>query len=76
MEFRGYAIKGVTTEEGQIFAFTAPRAGSHRTPDSQGRVMDQRHCINTKDQLQAFCNTFLRRPLEELVETWTSARRD
>ena len=69
-------LKGVTTEEGQIIAFTAPRAGSNGTPDAHGRVKDQRHCITTKEQLQGFCDLFLRRPLEELLDSWPPSRRD
>ena len=69
-------VKGVTTEEGQVFAFTAPRAGSNGTPDAQGWVKDQRHCINSKEQLQVFCDTFLRRPLEEFIDSWPPSRRD
>ena len=69
-------IKGVTSEEGQIFAFTAPPDESNRSSDAQGRRKDRRHSINTKAELQRFCDTFLRSQLEELVESWPPTRQE
>ena len=69
-------IKGVTSIEGQVFAFTAPHG---RTPPADGssrRPKDQRHPINTKDQLQAFCDAFLRRPLEDFIASWPPVRQE
>ena len=68
-------LKGVTSNEGQVYAFTASAEGA-AAPTDQGRRRDQRHCINTKRELQIFCDKFLCRPLEELVETWPPRRQE
>ena len=69
-------IKGVTTEEGQVFAFTAPTDGTNRTSDAQGRRKDRRHSINSKAELQKFCDAFLRAQLEDFVESWPPTRQE
>ena len=68
-------IKGVTSEEGQVFAFTAaPQDSNNRTTDTSVRRKDRRHSINTKAELQKFCDTILRQQLEDLVDSWPPAR--
>ena len=67
-------IKGVTTEDGQVFAFTAPADGSNGSSEDQGRRKDRRHSINTEAELKKFSDSFLRRQLEEVVESPPSTR--
>ena len=62
-------VKGVTSSEGQVIVFTAPQEGEN-APHGANRRRDQRHVINTKRELQTFCDTFLRRPLEDFVDKW------
>ena len=69
-------IKGVTSIEGQVYAYTAPHGQTAPADGSSRRPRDQRHVINTKEQLQAFCDTFLRRPLEDLVDSWPPVRQE
>ena len=69
-------IKGVTSEEGQVFAFTAPPEGSSRNSSDHGRRKDRRHSINNKAELQKFCDTFLRTQLEDLVDSWPPTRQE
>ena len=67
-------IKGVTSEEGQVFAFTAPPDGTNTTSDAGGRQKDRRHSINSKAELQKFCDSFLRRQLEDFIDSWPPTR--
>ena len=70
-------IRGVTSIEGQVYAFTAS-TNRQATPNdgSTRRTRDQRHAINTEQQLKTFCDNFLRQPLEDLVDSWPPARED
>ena len=65
-------VKGVTSNEGQVIVFTAPQG--ENGPQGANRRRDQRHVINSKRDLQTFCDTFLRRPLEDFVDTWPPTR--
>ena len=59
---RGHPIiKGVTTQDGRVVAFT-------ETSTQQSR--DDRHIINSRINLQKFCDQFVRKPLEEFIENW------
>ena len=69
-------IKGVTSIEGQVYAYTAPQGQTPHADGSTRRPRDRRHAINTKEQLQEFCDTFLRRPLEDLVDSWPPVRQE
>ena len=66
-------IKGVTSEEGQVLVFTASRE-EPSNPAADGRRRDKRHSVNTKRELQRFCNAFLRQPLEDLIDSWPPTR--
>ena len=69
-------IKGVTSEEGQVFAFTKSQDDNSRSSDEQGRKKDRRHSIKTKEDLQTFCDKFLRQQLEEFVDSWPPTRQE
>ena len=69
-------IKGVTTEDGKVFAFTAHPDGTSRSSDENGRRKDRRHAINTKEELQTFCDSFLRKTLEDLLESRQTTSQD
>ena len=69
-------IKGVTSEDGKVFAFTAHPDGTNQSSDENGRRKDRRHAINTKEELQTFCDSFLRRNLEDLLESRQTTRQD
>ena len=61
-------IKGVTTQEGQVVAFTSrpPQAASATITTQR----DLRHVINTKEALQKFCDQYVKKPLEDFVDSW------
>ena len=56
-------VKGYTSVEGQVFAFT-PSVGT--SPH------DQRHLIITMDQLKEFCRTYVKRPLDSFLQNQRS----
>ena len=63
------AIKGVTSVDGQVYAYTP---SSQRPGASQGesRRKDIRHCINSREALQKFCCDFVKKPLDDFVDSW------
>ena len=65
------SIKGVTSMDGHVYAYTAapPGAASSQT----GRPQDVRHRINTDRELQKFCDQHLQKPLERLLESSSEA---
>ena len=65
------AIKGVTSMEGDVYAYTA--GPPDQTFQVQGRTRDTRHRINNRRDLQKFCDDHLRKPLEELLDYWTES---
>lgn len=67
---RHETIRGVTSMDGNVYAYTAatPRA-SGTSSSAQGRPRDVRHLINNHSDLQKFCDAYLRRPLELLLES-------
>ena len=63
-------VKGVTSIEGDFFAFTSPQAEAAQRSDETGsgrRPRDIRHKINTREQLQKFCSEYVAKPLEEFI---------
>ena len=70
-------IKGVTTIEGQVHCFT-PRDGQDtsaaRPQDAANRRLrnDVRHVINSQEDLQTFCEVYIKKPLEDFVSNWPS----
>lgn len=55
-------IKGCTTYDGRVYAFTAPLQESHR---------DVRHLISNYEDLTKFCAKYVKQPLQNFLETWT-----
>ena len=65
-------IKGVSSMEGEVFAYTAaPNVQGARDRNSRP-PKDLRHRINSKDQLRTFCNEYVKKALEDFVVTWPS----
>ena len=56
-------LKGCTSQEGRIYAFTKP-------PNSSRYPSDVRHLISTREDLQKFCNDYIKAPLESLVQNF------
>ena len=66
-------IRGVTTQNGVVVAFTAPRQGASPpsgSTASSGRPRDVRHLISTREELRKFCAEFLQKPLEDFLTSW------
>ena len=61
-------VKGVTSHEGQVVAFTP---GTQLASGERGK--DRRHYVNTREQLQKFCEEFVRQPLEDFIVNWSDA---
>ena len=57
-------VKGVTSMDGNIYVYTPTGQGNAST---EARAKDLRHMVNTKRELQKFCNDYLRKPLEDFV---------
>ena len=53
-------VKGCSSMDGKIFAFTPPMAGMRK---------DERHFIPDMDALHAFCRDFVKRPLDEFLNS-------
>ena len=70
-------VVGATSHEGQVYAYTAAPAPAQEAAalpadEEAPRVKprDVRHRINTRAQLQRFCDEYVRKPLEDFVESW------
>ena len=71
-------IKGVTTIEGAVHCFTpreaeraqAAASPTDTAPNSRRPRNDRRHVINSREDLQAFCDAFIKKPLEDFITTW------
>ena len=64
-------IKGVTSQEGQVYAFI--KADGPPPPEG-GNPRDIRYRINTRRELQAFCDQHVRQPLEDFINHWPEQR--
>ena len=62
-------IKGVTSMDGDVYAYTAAEDHAVRNRDGQRR-RDVRHRLNTRAQLQKFCNDVVKKPLEQFIINW------
>ena len=58
---RAKLIKGCNSYDGRIYAFTASTNPEER---------DKRHLVNCHDSLKSFCAEYVRRPLEDFLESW------
>ena len=56
-------VKGCTTRDGRILAFTPPAPGQTR---------DRKHAITTLDELEDFCREFIKKPLDSFLQQRTS----
>ena len=64
----GDVIRGVSSFEGSVFAYTPQPAGSDAsTNDGSRRRRDLRHRVNTDEELRKFCREFLKKPLDEFI---------
>ena len=57
-------VKGVSTQDGKVFAFT-------RSPTAAESSRDRRHLVNTYEALVEFCREFVKKPIEDFLEAWT-----
>ena len=57
-------VKGCTTFEGSVYAYTKPPSGSPTT------ARDQRHLVNNKEALVKFCREYVKKPLTAFLESW------
>ena len=63
------SIKGVTSMDGDIYAYTArPNASAEKSSNDRRGLPDLRHRINNQRELQKFCDVHLCRTLESLLE--------
>ena len=58
-------VKGCTSWDGRVYAFTPPPAGS--PPSSR----DQRHLVNSRDSLVTFCSDYVQKPLNAFLDNWS-----
>ena len=61
-------IKGVTSQEGVVIAFTPAPAATAMA--SRERLRDLRHRITTRAQLEEFCETYIKKPLDQFILSW------
>ena len=57
-------LNGCTSLEGRVYAFTKP-------PSSARYPRDVRHLISTREDLQKFCNDYIKAPLETFVQNFS-----
>ena len=58
-------VRGCTSMDGRVYAFTPPPAGS---PPS---TRDQRHIVNTHDALVTFCSEYVKKPISAFLDNWS-----
>ena len=58
-------VSGCTSYDGKIYVYTKP---SGTAPVSSRNL---RHAINSKEQLNDFCVSFIKQPLENFLSNWT-----
>ena len=51
--------------DGKIYVYNPP---NQQQASADARSKDLRHMVNTKRELQKFCEDYLRKPLEELLD--------
>ena len=56
-------VKGCTSMDGKLYAFTAPLPGQTR---------DHRHLILNMEILKDFCSKFVQKPLEDFLGSFTA----
>ena len=58
-------VRGCTSQEGRVFAFTPSAATASSTP-----ARDRKHLINSYDDLVQFCRDFVKVPLDTFLTSW------
>ena len=58
-------VRGCTSQEGRVFAFTPSAAAASSTP-----ARDRKHLINSYDDLVQFCRDFVKVPLDTFLTSW------
>ena len=66
------AVKGVTSMQGDVFAYMEHPAVAGGGA-AGGRHRDTRHCINTMAQLRKFCVDHLKKPLDDFIDNYPRA---
>ena len=67
-------VKGVTSMQGEVYAYMEHPAAAAADGDSPGgRHRDTRHRINTVAQLKKFCVEHLKHPLDHFIENFSAA---
>ena len=61
-------LKGVTSMDGDVYAYT-PAEPAPASRDAN-RPRDKKHMVNTRRDLQKFCATYIRKPLEDFIDAW------
>ena len=56
-------VKGCTTLDGKIYAYTKPVGNSQR---------DQKHHVSTMNDLRDFCRQFVKKPLEDFLNNFSA----
>ena len=58
-------VRGCTSQEGRVFAFTPSAAAASSTP-----ARDRKHLINSYYDLVQFCRDFVKVPLDTFLTSW------
>ena len=66
----GDVLTGCSTIEGRVYAYTKPPGANTRARNSSDRRPDQRHVINTHESLVEFCREYIKKPLEDFLDSW------
>ena len=56
-------VKGVSTQDGKIFAYT-------RSPTAAESSRDTRHLVNTYESMINFCREHVKKPIENFLDSW------
>ena len=68
-------VRGVTTIDGDVYAFTPAAADqSGAVVGRNGQPKDIRHRINTIEELRKFCGDNVQKPLENFLASWPAVR--
>ena len=59
----GDIVKGCTSYDGKIYAYT-------ESPNPAQSTRDLRHLVNTKEQLMSFCTIFVKKPMDDFLAHW------
>ena len=58
-------VTGCSSFDGKIYVYTKP--SSNAPPEAR----NVRHLINTRERLVLFCRDFIKKPLEDFLESWS-----